>query len=73
MKKIFTLLAGGLLGISLVNAQLDTTGLYTWQPMYNSMSTWDEGAFNMNKRAILTMAGEFIIPRTIILMATHCS
>ncbi len=47
MKKICTLLAG-LLILVMAHAQLDTAGLSTWQPMYNSMTTWDEGAFNMN-------------------------
>ena len=35
-------------GITSANAQLDTTGLYTWDQLYNSTLTWDEGAFNDN-------------------------
>jgi hypothetical protein len=27
---------------------VDTTGFYSWTPLYNSDSTWTEGAFNMN-------------------------
>ncbi len=45
MKKLFTLFIG-LMSLANVHAQLDTTGIYSWPQMYNSMSTWDEGAFN---------------------------
>ena len=48
MKKIFTLFAG-LFSLVFAQAQLDTAGISTWQPLYNSMSTWDEGSFNMNQ------------------------
>ena len=48
MKKLFTLFAG-LLSLTFAHAQLDTTGIYSWPPLYNSMSTWDEGSFNMNQ------------------------
>ncbi len=27
---------------------VDTTGFYSWTPLYNSDTTWTEGAFNMN-------------------------
>ncbi len=37
----------GALSVVMVNAQLDTTGLWSWQPMYNSMTSWEEGAFSM--------------------------
>ena len=29
-----------------LNAQLDTTGLSGWKQMYNSLDSWEEGAFN---------------------------
>jgi hypothetical protein len=34
----------------IVNAQIDTTGYQSWKPLYNSMKTWDDGAFNMNQK-----------------------
>ncbi len=30
------------------NAQLDTTGISSWKKMYNSMASWEEGAFGAN-------------------------
>jgi hypothetical protein len=33
----------------IVNAQIDTAGYKSWKPLYNSMKTWDDGAFNMNQ------------------------
>lgn len=31
-------------------ATLDTTGLSTWTPLYNSIESWEEGAFNRNSK-----------------------
>ncbi|HYW94535.1 MAG TPA: T9SS type A sorting domain-containing protein [Bacteroidales bacterium] len=50
MKKLFTLLFGLIISILMVSAQVDTTGLSAWPQLYNSMSTWDEGSFNMNQK-----------------------
>jgi hypothetical protein len=33
----------------MANAQLNTSGYESWKPLYNSMVTWDDGAFNMNQ------------------------
>jgi len=46
--KIFnrTMLAVILAGLTLSSfAQIDTTGIGTWKPMYNSSASWEEGAF----------------------------
>jgi hypothetical protein len=37
------------LATAFANAQLNTTGYQSWKPLYNSMLTWDDGAFNMNQ------------------------
>lgn len=42
----FSLLLVGFLSL---NAQIDTSGYSTWKPLYNSMKTWEDGAFNMNQ------------------------
>jgi hypothetical protein len=34
----------------IINAQIDTSGYQSWRPLYNSMKTWDDGAFNMNQK-----------------------
>ena len=34
---------------NLSNAQIDTAGYKLWKPLFNSMSTWDDGAFNMSQ------------------------
>ena len=31
-------------------ATLDTTGLSTWPPLYNSTESWENGAFNRNSK-----------------------
>jgi len=31
-------------------ATIDTTGLSTWPPLYNSIESWEEGAFNRNSK-----------------------
>ena len=49
MKKILLLLFAYLLVFNAANAQLNTAGKDTWKPLYNSMVTWEDGAFNMNQ------------------------
>lgn len=46
MKKYILLIISSLL-FSIAYSQFDTSGIHTWKKMYNSMNTWDEGAFNM--------------------------
>lgn len=50
MKKILLLSLFILLALNAVNAQLNTAGYETWKPLYNSMTTWEDGAFNMNQK-----------------------
>ncbi len=47
MKKLLFSLLTLLLAVSSYG-QFDTTGIYQWQKMYNSMHSWDEGSFNQN-------------------------
>lgn len=37
------------MAIGLAKAQMNTAGYETWRPLYNSMVTWEDGAFNMNQ------------------------
>ena len=48
--KIGFFVALGIILFNSLNAQIDTTGLRFYRPLYNSMKTWDEGAFNMNQK-----------------------
>jgi hypothetical protein len=45
MKKAGLMVCAGILFSTFLNAQIDKT-----HPLYNSMKTWDEGAFNMNQK-----------------------
>ena len=48
--KISIIVFFGFLLSSILYGQIDTTGLRFYRPLYNSMKTWDEGAFNMNQK-----------------------
>jgi hypothetical protein len=48
MKKI--LFSGLFIALSaMMFGQIDTAGYQTWKPLFNSMSNWEDGAFNMNQ------------------------
>jgi hypothetical protein len=49
MKKYIFLLLSFILSAGFINAQMNTTGYSSWKPLFNSMVTWDDGAFNMNQ------------------------
>ncbi len=50
LKRIVIIFILGTLFSVILKAQIDTTGLGSYRPLYNSMKTWDEGAFNMNQK-----------------------
>jgi len=49
MKKILLISLIFISAFAIVKAQLNTTGYENWRPLYNSMVTWEDGAFNMNQ------------------------
>ena len=49
IRKAGLMLTVGIIFSTFIFAQVDTSGLRFYTPLYNSMKTWDEGAFNMNQ------------------------
>ncbi len=49
MKKLLLFALSIVISLNFVSAQIDTSGMSSWKPLYNSMATWDDGAFNMNQ------------------------
>ncbi len=47
MKKIILLVISSFI-LSASYTQFDTAGIHSWPKLYNSMQTWDEGAFNVH-------------------------